>query len=131
MSSSMRNEYMEWNDYNDFYKNILFGSITAFSGQTLSEVINRPIFGVFFIESLILNLIMLYLFFSLLNLKNIISNFYFLYFFGFLFCFCLALLIHYPLGIFNLGSSLRYKQNIIPLMFFLPYMMLKYKYKYC
>ncbi len=131
MSSSMRNEYMEWNDYNDFYKNILFGSITAFSGPTLSEVINRPIFGVFFIESLILNLIMLYLFFSLLNLKNIISNFYFLYLFGFLFCFCLALLIHYPLGIFNLGSSLRYKQNIIPLMFFLPYMMLKYKYKYC
>ena len=120
MSSSMRNEYMEWNDYNDFYK-ICFGSITAFSGPTLSEVINRPIFGVFFIESLILNLIMLYLFFSLLNLKNIIPNFYFLYLFGFLFSFCLALLIHYPLGIFNLGSSLRYKQNIIPLMFFALY----------
>ncbi len=129
MSSSMRNAYLEWNSASDFFKYVIFGPFVSFSGPTIEEVFNRPVFIIYFIESIILNFIILYLLVSLLNLNKIIKNFYFIYLFGFITCFLIALIIHYPLGLFNLGSSLRYKQNIIPLMVFLPYMLTMYKNK--
>lgn len=128
VSTSMRNKYIQWNDYNDFFKYIVFGSFVSFSGPTIEEIIYRPIFVIYFIESLIINLIIIYLFVSLISLNKFIQNFYFIYFFGFFLCFIIALITHYPLGIFNLGSSLRYKQNLLALMIFLPYMLLCYNF---
>ena len=127
MSSSMRNQKLEWSEVESFYSSILLGSFISFSGPTVNDVFHRPIYTIHFIESLIINFGIIYLILKLLKLNKSIQNFPFLFFFGIITCYIIGLIIHYPLGLFNIGSSLRYKQNLIPFFVILPYMMINYK----
>lgn len=129
MSSSMRNQNLDWEEVESFYSSIILGSFISFSGPSIIDVFNRPVFIVHFIESLIINITIIYLILRMLNLNKSIQNFPFLFFFGILTCYILGLIIHYPLGLFNIGSSLRYKQNLIPFFIILPYMLIYFKNK--
>tara|TARA_Y100000031_G_C8108217_1_gene332115 strand:- start:336 stop:731 length:396 start_codon:yes stop_codon:yes gene_type:complete len=123
----MRNEYLEWNNIFDFIKNLILGSYSAFSGPTFHEIIKRPILFIYFFEGIFINLIIIYLLIKIINVRNKIYNFSFIFVFGLISSYILLIIIHYPLGIFNLGSSMRYKQSLIPFFVFLPYMILHYK----
>ena len=129
MSSSMRNQNIEWNEAKNFYFSSFLGSFISFSGPAISDVYSRPIFILHFIESLIINIFIIYLVISMLNLNKTISNFPFLFLFGIMSCYFIGLIIHYPLGLFNIGSSLRYKQNLIPFFVIFPYLLINFKYK--
>lgn len=98
---------------NDFFRYLPWGMYIAFFGPTIDEMISKPLQAIAGIESFFLILILLYLAkniwinlflkFSILT-KYTIS--YFLIFIGI--CF-----IHYPFGIFNPGSAIRYRTNFI------------------
>jgi hypothetical protein len=129
MSSSMRNINLEWSEVKSFYSSLILGAFISFSGPSINDMLNRPIYIIHFLESLVINISIIYLILRMLNLSKNIQNFPFLFFFGILSCYVLGLIIHYPLGLFNIGSSLRYKQNLIPIFIILPYMLINFKNK--
>lgn len=129
MSSSMRNIYLEWAEIESFYSSMILGAFISFSGPSINDMLNRPVFIIHFIESLVINISIIYLILRMLNLSKNIQNFPFLFLFGILNCYIIGLIIHYPLGLFNVGSSLRYKQNLIPFFIILPYMLINFKNK--
>ncbi|MFA0203968.1 hypothetical protein AB4450_12030 [Vibrio breoganii] len=109
-----------WLESSDFYTYSLIGVPKAFIGPTLMESLNRSFFFPFFIEGLILfTTVVFYTFAAAFNRKkvNIIS-------FCMMFTFVLILFFaHYPVGILNPGSSIRYRSGMImPLMTFVFYL---------
>lgn len=109
-----------WETYSDFIMNMGWGIPTSLIGPTLGEVIKRPLFVPFFIEG-VFSLILIF-YFMLLLINTSQNNFRVRFFFYMTFvpALIIALIIHYPFGIFNPGSAIRYKQSLTPLFYFLP-----------
>ena len=98
----------------DFYNNAFYGMFISFFGPTFNEVIASPIKSVTFISSiLIITLMSAFIIPSLFKIKEKKFN---AYWFSVLFIlFSLILLVHYPFGVFNAGSAIRYRVNFMPL----------------
>ncbi|MGP6379011.1 hypothetical protein ACTZGB_05600 [Yersinia bercovieri] len=119
-------EYIEWGSVSDYFDNIFWGVTYSIVGPTFSEVLHRIIYTPFFIEGVVsfcLIIILLY--------KLYCSSQYFVFYRKFLYLsflpsFIIILMIHYPFGIFNPGAAIRYKQNITPLIYFYPLLVLSY-----
>jgi hypothetical protein len=104
---------------NDFFRYIPWGMFIAFFGPTLSEMAAKPFQAIAGIESIFIILLFLHLskyifikFFLKFRFSPIIIISYFVIFFGI--CF-----IHYPFGVFNPGSAIRYRTNFIFIFFIL------------
>lgn len=97
----------------DFYRNIIPGIFIAFIGPTVNESIASPIKFMAFLESCFIVLILspvLMIHFK----KMIILRINVLYLsIAVLFVFWI-LFMHYPFGIFNPGSAIRYRNNFMP-----------------
>jgi len=98
---------------NDFFKKAPIGIFISFFGPTLFEMLDKPTHLLAGIESLFIILIFLYLAYRFLvriittgRLNCIIVFSYVVIFSGI----CIA---HYPFGIFNPGSAIRYRTNFI------------------
>jgi hypothetical protein len=98
---------------NDFFIHAPYGMYIGFIGPTFSEAYNRIIKLIFFIEShLLLFIIILYILKSLKNLMTFKLN---------IMAFSLLILslfwilfAHYPFGVFNPGTAIRYRSNFMP-----------------
>ncbi|MFS1439385.1 hypothetical protein [Shewanella sp. 10N.286.48.A6] len=113
MAKSTR-ENIFLNDW-DFYKNAPSGLLVAFIGPTISESVTSPPKFLAFAESLILVVILLPIFlhqagrFLVLKINvNHLAIILLLIFW--------LLFVHYPFGIFNPGSALRYRVNFLPFL---------------
>jgi hypothetical protein len=97
----------------DFFRNAPYGMLVAFIGPKWSEVVENPLFFPFYLESLFI----IFLFLTLLTpfFKNLLKGKVnvFICSLVFLGLFWL-LLVHYPFGIFNPGSAIRYRENFYP-----------------
>jgi len=102
-----------WIKPGDYYRNAFYGMYLGFWGVTFAEAKSSPVYLIIWIESLIL--FSLFVFFliryfllPLLNFNLNIKILWILIFVvsGFLF-------VHYPFGVLNIGSSVRYKQGFI------------------
>lgn len=98
---------------NSFFYNAPLGMIEGFFGPTFSEMIHKPLHLLAGLESLMLILILSILLWMLINrfifnlkFHAILLPTVFLLFTGLIF-------IHYPFGIFNAGSAIRYRTNFI------------------
>jgi len=127
-AGSTRENTIWVNDY-DLYRNMLYGMFVAWWGPTISEVLSKPIQGIAFIESFII--FSFFIYFLLYILKNIIRtarlNIY-LFSIG-LFALFWLLFVHYPFGIFNPGSAIRYRENFygfFVMFFYFIYLQIKY-----
>lgn len=111
-ASSNRNENI-WMKENDFYKEAPLGMLVAFWGPTINEMFSKPTHFLAGLESII----MLVLFIRMAKQPLIRLVFdgkynatiipaYWILFTGI--CF-----MHYPFGIFNSGSAIRYRTNFI------------------
>lgn len=111
----------------DFFRHAPYGMFISFFGVTISEVIDSPFKVIFFIEGLLLIAIILYLFLSvfrgILDLK-----FNYIAFFLIVLVFFWLLFVHYPFGVFNAGSALRYRTNFMMLLIGLLFMVNKRRY---
>lgn len=103
----------------DFYRMAPVGMFIAFIGPTFNEIIGSPLALIAGIEGLAIIYIFLILTFKFLIriLKNLrIAP---VPFFSIMFTTIGILFIHYPFGIFNMGSAIRYRTNFIYLFLLL------------
>ncbi len=95
----------------DFFRHALCGMFIAFWGPTISEMTHSPLQLLTGLESLFI----LFLFGRLCLPAFVLfwkyKRFYPLYFFCCLFVIGGILLMHYPFGVFNPGSAIRYRTN--------------------
>ena len=96
------------------------GVLLGFTGPTLFESYGNPILVVVFIEGYFYFLLAFVILLGILGSNGERSRYYFLL--GLVF-FILLLLANYPVGYFNSGSAVRYRQLFfLPLMLFLMYL---------
>lgn len=97
----------------DFFLNAPYGMAIAFYGPSLYEATLSWVKMTAFIESYILCLLCVPLLFPVLS-RRIKVDYVIV---AVLLVFWL-LFVHYPFGVFNPGSAVRYRANFLPLMFF-------------
>lgn len=108
-----------WLKENDFFYKAPTGMFIAFFGPTISEMLRSPVHLIAGIESIILIVLLLllaqkfiYRIFIQYKLNIIIFFTYFIIITG-------IALLHYPFGIFNPGSAIRYRTNFLYLFIYL------------
>ncbi|MDD2791240.1 MAG: hypothetical protein PHU40_11335 [Sulfurimonas sp.] len=127
LSSGSTRENTIWvNDYDVFY-NAPYGMFIGFFGPTLSEVLQKPIQGIAFIESIIiLSFFSFFLIRIVLKVINTSKINVFLIAMLLMSLFWL-LFVHYPFGVLNPGSAIRYRENFYGfLVVFLFYLYTRY-----
>jgi hypothetical protein len=119
-----------WVENYDVFFNAPYGMFVGFFGPTFDEILIKPIQGIFFIESLIIVFLFIYSLF-IGFIYTIKTNKINIYIIALLFISIFWLLfVHYPFGILNPGSSLRYRENFYGfLVVFIFYLYQKIKTK--
>lgn len=115
-----------WTEENDFFYQAPLGMFIAFFGPTISEMMGSPTHMMAGIESIIILVLFVSLGFRMIircmNSHKINVTIFFSYFV----VITGIALLHYPFGIFNPGSAIRYRTNF----FFLFVLMFLYVKKY-
>lgn len=111
---------VHWSEIEDFFANMWWGIPTSIIGPTIDEALARPLFIPVFLEGVVSLMLIFYLLFKLINTATPYPQYKSIVFYGFIPALVLAMVVHYPFGIFNPGSALRYKQALAPLFYFYP-----------
>lgn len=109
-SGSTRENTIWLNDF-DVFRNAPYGMFIGFFGPTLTEAISKPTHLLAFLESsFIIGLFFFGVFrIALITLK---TGFFNVYYLGiFLTSSLWILFVHYPFGVLNPGSAIRYREN--------------------
>ena len=118
-----------WDLFSDFVSNIFWGIPFSIIGFTPIEAIRNPKYLPFFIEGVISFMLFIFLLGALVQSISHDATFKAAVFLCFLPALVFVLLAHYPFGIFNPGSALRYKQSLVPIIYFYPLFMLALRRK--
>lgn len=111
---------IEWSNVSDFFNNMSWGIPASFLGFLPNEIGENSTYFFFFLEGLYSTFIIILLNLLVFKLALNVPNIRFFYFFGIIPATILLVIIHYSMGIFNAGTAIRYKQNIIPIINYLP-----------
>jgi len=123
-AKSTRYYLMEnWKDMGDFLDLFVSGVFMSQIGPTLLESINKPIFFLVFLEGVVYIYIFVYIVIRFYKLSKIDKTNKLVFVYAFLPAVLGIILIHYPFGIFNPGTAIRYKQSLVPLLIFFPMLM--------
>lgn len=122
--SNANRYYIQWEVISDYFNNIFFGLVVSIIGPTLDETINRSIYLPFFIEGVVSFILMIVVFYRLYKTSEQYVFYRKFLYLSFIPAVVIVLMIHYPFGIFNPGAAIRYKQNITPLIYFYPLLVL-------
>jgi len=117
-------DYLDLTSVADLVANIWWGLPASIIGPLPGELLERPLFFVVFLEGLFSVSLLIYLMSRTLKCSapwNDLSVFCWI---GILPAVIMALLIHYPFGVYNPGSAIRYKQSLAPLFYVLPILLL-------
>jgi hypothetical protein len=115
---------IDWSSVEDFVRNLWWGAPTGFIGPLPAEALRRPILWPVMLEGMLSLLMMSYLFYFTIVVFRNQQKYRGIIIYGFIPAFFLAVLIHYPFGIFNPGSAIRYKQALVPLVLFYPLLLM-------
>lgn len=115
---------INWQQASDFFANLYWGIPISIIGPTSSEVVSRPILTPIVIEGLFSLTLMIVLCFMLIRSIKSYPKYSTLIIWGFIPALLMGLLINYPMGIFNTGSAIRYKQSLTPLLYFYPLLLM-------
>ena len=116
---------IQWEDISDFMYNSLWGIPQGIIGPTLVEAILKPVQFPVFLEGVVYLFLLCYLFVRLYKLAGA-SNMLRVYIFPYLFVTLVIIFVSYPYLIFNVGSALRLKQSMHPIVIFYPLLILAY-----
>ncbi|WP_159565626.1 hypothetical protein [Budvicia diplopodorum] len=109
-----------WNSEYDFFTFIPLGLPMAFIGPTLPESINNIKLLPFFFEGCFLFLLIIFYSATSIIRNQNINTMALSLFISFT---CVLLIAHYPFGVFNAGSAMRYRSGLImPMCVFLIYL---------
>lgn len=131
-AGSTRDNTIWVNDYDVFW-NAPYGMFVAFFGPTLDEALSKTTHLFAFIESLVILMVFLYALMKLL-LVSLASGKLNIYFVGiFLTVTPWILFVHYPFGVLNPGSAIRYRSGFyafIVILFYFVYLEIVVRKKY-
>jgi len=116
--------WIEWEDSGDFFMNMGWGIFFSIIGPLPTEVLRRPEFFPFFLEGLVSLFFIFYFLVIMVKRYARYSSIRGFLLYAFIPAVTIALIIHYPFGIFNPGSAGRYKQSLAPLFYFLPMLLI-------
>lgn len=109
-AGSTRENTIWINDYDVFY-NAPYGMFIAVWGPTIGEILEKPIQSIAFIESLFIFSFFLFFLLSFLK-KTLVKKKLNIYAFSLIFIMLFFILfVHYPFGVLNPGSAIRYREN--------------------
>ncbi|WP_072622924.1 hypothetical protein [Spirulina major] len=115
---------LDWESTFDFFKHFWWGIPASIIGPTLSEAIQHPLLFPALIEGTFAFTLLFYTILKLTTFSKNNQKIKQLVVFGFIPAVIIGLLSHYPLGILNPGSALRYKQSLAPLFYFYPLLLM-------
>lgn len=122
--SSTRNTLDIFDYPNSFLTSIPYGFYLSFFGPNLTEALNKYIFLVFYIESSLVLIYICYLYRWIIDKNKLRVDYVFVLFVGMF----LLMLAHYPFGVYNPGSAIRYRANFLYYIFFIGFL-LREKFK--
>jgi len=114
-----------WIYKNDIFWKAPYGMIVSFFGPTIDEASSKLIHLIVFIESLIIMIIFLFAVINLLLISLATGKFNIYYFGIFFIILNWILFVHYPMGILNPGSAVRYRQGFYSFLVILFYFLHK------
>ena len=117
---------IKYSNIREISENIVWGLPISFIGFTPKEIISNPKFLPSFLEGLISLLMIIFLIYKLFKFGSKSEKVRFALFFIFLPSLFLALISHYPLGLFNPGTSIRFKQGLHSIIYYYPLMILTF-----
>lgn len=115
---------IDWDSPFDFFMNAWWGIPFSIIGPLPTEVVTRPILLPVLLEGLASALLFVILFLKVLAHGFSFRQHRLFLFLGFIPAVVVEIIVHYPFGLFNPGSALRYKQSIAPLLYLFPIMFL-------
>jgi hypothetical protein len=115
---------ISWGEPWDFFANFWWGMPASIIGPTILESLRRPLFIPVFFEGVLSFYLIFHLLFQLLRSSKEESKYRYIIILGFIPALILALIVHYPFGLFNPGSAVRYKQSLAPLFYFYPLLLI-------
>jgi len=115
---------IEWDSAASFFSNMPWGIPFSIIGFTPAEALEKVQYLPAFLEGCLAFLFLIWLIVALIGRAKVDSNIRSALYLCFLPALFLIVLAHYPLGIFNPGSAIRYKQSLAPLFYFYPLFLL-------
>jgi hypothetical protein len=131
-AGSTRENTIWVNDYDVFWS-APYGMVLAFMGPTLSEAMAKPTHLIALLESAIIIAIFGVAVLKLLLISTRTSKINIFYLSVFMIPVLWILFVHYPFGVLNPGSAIRYRQNFYPalvVLFYFVYLEIKRSYVY-
>jgi hypothetical protein len=111
MEAGSTRENTIWLENNDVFYNAPYGMFIAFFGPTINEAIDKPIQLLAFIESSIICIIAFFFISKASYIVLLTKKINILYFSLFNIAVFWLLFVHYPFGVLNAGSGIRYREN--------------------
>lgn len=111
---------IEWNSVASFFSNMPLGIPFSIIGFTPAEALENVKYLPAFLEGIIAFLFLIWLLIKLIGRAKVDLNVRSALYLCFLPALFIMILAHYPLGIFNPGSAIRYKQSLAPAFYFYP-----------
>jgi len=113
-----------WSKPDDFFANLPWGVPVSIIGPTWLEALKRAILLPVFVEGCIAFFLLMISCWLLVKTCKKYNQYRTLIIWGFLPALVIGLLMNYPFGIFNIGSMLRYKQSLAPLLYLYPVLLI-------
>jgi len=121
--------HIEWGSAASFFSNMHWGIPFSIIGFTPAEALNNLKYLPAFLEGIIAFLFLLWLLIKLCRRSKVDANVRSAVYLCFLPALIILILAHYPIGIFNPGSAIRYKQSLAPAFYFYPLFLLSLSIK--
>ena len=115
---------IEWNSVASFFSNMPWGIPFSIIGFTPAEALENVKYLPAFLEGIIAFLFLIWMLIKLIWRAKVDLNVRSALYLCFLPALFIMILAHYPLGIFNPGSAIRYKQSLAPAFYFYPLFLL-------
>jgi hypothetical protein len=115
-----------WVTNSDYFTKMFSGSWIALIGPTFNESLSRPIYFPFFIESLLFIAYLVYYLVLCIILQVKLKRLSQYFLIMLVYVFILTAIMHYPFGVFNSGSALRYRSSFYHIFIILPVFMFHY-----
>ena len=109
---------IQWKEPMDFIYNMGWGLPVSILGPTLKETLARPLIAPAFLEGLIALGLSLWILLKTIQFAFEHPKYHAVIVLGLIPAILIGLLVNYPVGIFNPGSAVRYKQSLAPLLYF-------------
>lgn len=116
--------WIPWGDSRDFFLNAWWGVPLSWIGPTVGEALSRPMFMPVLVEGLLSLFLMAACAYALVGFACANPKYRMVIVFAFMPAVAMALAAHYPFGLFNPGSAIRYKQSLAPLVYFYPLLLM-------